>query len=234
MNSFNLAEYDIVPIHTRRPLLALAILFALTACGEAEPPAATTPAVPSAPAAEPAMPANHPPVASVDLFADAAAPAVVAENRGRVLAIHQAGGYSYVRVQQGGRNFWLAGPQMQAAVGETVQWGSAAVMRNFQSQALNRTFDEILFVSTLAKVSAVPVSAANRGRVVSLIESGGYSYVELDTARGVSWMAAQVAPVQVGDEVSWVGGTVMRNFTSSSLGRTFDEIIFVGTVSRMQ
>jgi hypothetical protein len=40
--------------------------------------------------------------------------------------------------------------------------------------------------------------------------------------------------VQVGDTVTWQGGSVMNNFSSSSLNRTFDQIIFVAAVSPTQ
>ena len=39
------------------------------------------------------------------------------------------------------------------------------------------------------------------------------------------------ADVQAGDSVGWSGGTLMQDFTSSTLGRTFPEILFVHAVS---
>ena len=69
---------------------------------------------------------------------------------------------------------------------------------------------------------------------LSLRQAAGYAYIELETAQGVKWLAASQAPVQVGDTVTWQGGSVMNNFTSSSLNRTFDQIIFVAAVSPAQ
>ena len=41
------------------------------------------------------------------------------------------------------------------------------------------------------------------------------------------WVAAPAVSIAVGDSVSWVGGMDMGEFTSRSLGRTFDDIRFV-------
>ncbi|HEY5720088.1 MAG TPA: hypothetical protein VIW02_06870, partial [Gammaproteobacteria bacterium] len=73
--------------------------------------------------------------------------------------------------------------------------------------------------------------SGNRGQVVSLTQSGGYSFMEIDTAGGRQWFAASSAPVKVGDSVTWQGGMTMSNFTSNSLNRTFEQIVFVGSVS---
>ena len=40
--------------------------------------------------------------------------------------------------------------------------------------------------------------------------------------------------MSVGSRVSWQGGSKMTNFTSNSLDKTFDEILFVQGVSATQ
>ena len=41
-----------------------------------------------------------------------------------------------------------------------------------------------------------------------------------------SWVAIPLTPVRVGDEVKVAGGMIMSNFTSKTLNRTFEAIIF--------
>ena len=68
--------------------------------------------------------------------------------------------------------------------------------------------------------------------MLSVSQSAGYSYIEVETPKGAgTWLAAPMTDVKPGDTVSWSGGSVMRNFSSSSLDRTFDEILFVAGVS---
>ncbi len=73
------------------------------------------------------------------------------------------------------------------------------------------------------------VSDPLRGTVKETMDSGGYTYVLLDTAQGEVWAAARRFAVVVGAEVEIAGLATMRNFRSPSLGREFEEIQFVDT-----
>jgi hypothetical protein len=64
--------------------------------------------------------------------------------------------------------------------------------------------------------------------VVETFNSGGYSYVALDQAGKRIWIATPPVKVAVGEKVSFNPGMVMKNFTSKSLNRTFDNIVFSG------
>lgn len=77
--------------------------------------------------------------------AASSAPAVGGANSGKVLETQQAGGYTYLRVESGGREVWVAVPAGTYPVGATVQWAPGANMQNFHSKSLNRTFPQIVF-----------------------------------------------------------------------------------------
>jgi hypothetical protein len=47
---------------------------------------------------------------------------------------------------------WLAGPRTELAVGDVISWEGGAVMSNFHSNTLDRTFTEIVFVNALTRV----------------------------------------------------------------------------------
>jgi hypothetical protein len=66
------------------------------------------------------------------------------------------------------------------------------------------------------------------GMVVETMDSGGYTYARLDTGVGEVWVAGPVTPLAVGERIALAGAAAMGSFTSASLGRTFDEIYFVG------
>lgn len=230
----------------RIPHAALTVLLlagALAGCSEQDAPAPTQQATApqQAPAAPPttALPPGHPPAGmpsgqpQASGQAPGVASAIASGNHGTVVSVQQAGGYTYIEVDSGGQTRWLASSPVRLAPGDEVRWGDSAVMRNFTSKSLGRTFDELLFVSGVQPAGAAPAAAQNGnvGKVLSLTQAAGYAYIELETAQGVRWLAASQAPVKVGDTVTWQGGSMMNNFTSSTLNRTFDQIIFVGAVS---
>lgn len=156
-------------------------------------------------------------------------------NKGQVLSVIQVPGYTYVEVRNNGRSLWLAGNPVEIEEGEVISWSDAAMMRNFQSKALNRTFEELMFVSAIYKGgdgAPQPVANQHSGIVKSTENAAGYTYIECETDAGqIVWLATPETAMEIGKRVSWQGGSTMSNFTSSSLNRTFDEILFVQGIS---
>jgi len=66
------------------------------------------------------------------------------------------------------------------------------------------------------------------GKVVETMDAGGYTYVCLEKNGKKTWVAVSQMKVVVGSKMAFEPGSVMENFTSKSLGRTFDTIIFSG------
>jgi len=54
----------------------------------------------------------------------------------------------------------------------------------------------------------------------------GYDYLKVNENEREMWVAIAVAPVNVGDKIGYDKKTVMQNFRSKSLGRTFKSIVF--------
>lgn len=67
---------------------------------------------------------------------------------GRVLSTTDSGGYTYVEAEQSDKTVvWLAAPKTALKKGDAIRYANdGAVMKNFSSKTLNRTFAEILFV----------------------------------------------------------------------------------------
>jgi len=159
-------------------------------------------------------------------------------NRGQVLSSIQVPGYTYIEVRNNGRSRWLAGNPVEVVDGEVISWGESAVMQNFTSNALKRTFEELVFVSAVYRGTDSPppvarsVPTQDSGIVRSSEDAAGYTYIEVETDAGeIIWIAAPVTALTAGDRVEWQGASKMTDFTSASLERTFPEILFVGGVS---
>jgi len=65
-----------------------------------------------------------------------------------------------------------------------------------------------------------------QGTIAETMNSNGYTYVQLDTARGKIWVALPETQVKTGQTVTAAPGMTMHNFTSKTLNRTFDSIVF--------
>lgn len=184
-------------------------------------------------------------------------------NTGKILQLQAAGGYTYAEVELGdGQKVWMAGAPLQLKPGDVVQWGDYAVMRDFRSNTLGHTFKEILFVNAWGALGGVAtqvmphgtqpntsqnqatpwdasnsqaaIADSNRGKVKSVTTAGGYSYIEVVQNNSTIWLAAPVSSIDAGANIAWQGGALMQNFAAKSLGRTFEQIVFVDGVSVIQ
>lgn len=66
------------------------------------------------------------------------------------------------------------------------------------------------------------------GKVVETMNAGGYTYVSLEKNGKKTWAAIPATEVKVGQELALQPGVEMKMFTSKTLNRTFDSIIFSG------
>ncbi len=77
-------------------------------------------------------------------------------------------------------------------------------------------------------VKAASEPAPISGKVVETMNAGGYTYVCLEKKGVKTWVAVPEMNVIVGQETAFQPGAAMKNFTSKTLGKTFDSIIFSG------
>ncbi len=156
-----------------------------------------------------------------------------AAKSGTVISNHIAGAYSYIETDIQGERFWLAASAIRLDPGDEIAWNDHAAMRNFTSKALNKTFDQILFVGQLFKPADVATaSAKHTGTVLESKSAAGYSYLHVEEKGNKVWLAAPQMLITPGQTVQWEGGSTMRNFTSRALDHTFERIIFVTGISK--
>ena len=86
---------------------------------------------------------------------------------------------------------------------------------------------------TSQQVPAAPQFAAVSGKVTQKMDASVYTYIRLDDGAGnETWAAVPKTQLEIGEQITLKGGTVMRNFNSKTLNRTFDSIIFATGVIR--
>lgn len=82
--------------------------------------------------------------------------------------------------------------------------------------------------------AALPEPAVRKGKVVESMNAAGYTYILVDDGTEQKWIATMAAEVKEGEEISYYDGAVMENWTSKTLNRTFDKVVFSnGLVGKM-
>lgn len=66
---------------------------------------------------------------------------------GTILEIKNAMGYKYLKVNEAGKELWVAIANAPVAVGDKIGYDKKTMMKDFQSKSLDQTFKEIYFAS---------------------------------------------------------------------------------------
>ena len=83
---------------------------------------------------------------------------------------------------------------------------------------------------TATALTAAPQTQLHAGTVLESMNAGGYTYINVQEGNESYWIAAPQTTVNQGDIVSFTEQMWMSDFTSKTLKRTFDRIMFVGGV----
>jgi len=74
--------------------------------------------------------------------------------------------------------------------------------------------------------SAASAQAGITGKVVDTMDSGGYTYVQLEQEGTKIWVAVPQMKIKKGQTMTFKQGMVMENFESKTLKRKFEKIVF--------
>jgi hypothetical protein len=109
------------------------------------------------------VPATTAPAATEQASAEATGAAISnTPYFGKVLETINSGGYTYAKVDESGNIYWIAGPQANLTVGSSVSFIEQMVMKDFTSKSLNKTFDQIVFVTAIVPAGGAQASAASQ------------------------------------------------------------------------
>ena len=65
------------------------------------------------------------------------------------------------------------------------------------------------------------------GKVTEILNTTGYTYIQVDDGKTLTWAAGPTTPVSKGDMIAFDTGMAMRDFHSKSMNRDFDVLYFV-------
>lgn len=85
------------------------------------------------------------------------------KNNGKIAekVIH-SGRYTYVKINENGDIYWIAGPQTQVKKGEKLIFTKSMFMKKFHSKKLKRDFEPIYFVNKIIRDSGQLVSGMKK------------------------------------------------------------------------
>jgi len=72
-----------------------------------------------------------------------------------------------------------------------------------------------------------PAADTASATILETMDSGGYTYAKIDRGGEQVWAAGPETKLAVGAQLGALDGTVMTDFRSNTLNRTFDRILFV-------
>jgi hypothetical protein len=75
-----------------------------------------------------------------------------------------------------------------------------------------------------------PEELPHQGKVLSAIDANDFTYIEVAQDGPSQWIAAPRMAVKPGSIIRYEDGSVMTNFYSKLLKRTFPHLMFVGEV----
>jgi hypothetical protein len=77
-------------------------------------------------------------------------------------------------------------------------------------------------------------SLMNSGKVLEVLDSDMYTYVQVTTDKDPLWLAAYKTDITKGATVKYSGGIAMTKFFSKALNRTFELIVFVDSLEQVK
>jgi len=66
-----------------------------------------------------------------------------------------ANGYTYIKVTESGKTYWMAISKIPVKIGETYYYNGGMIMKDFKSEELNKTFDTIIFIDKIRSTRKV-------------------------------------------------------------------------------
>jgi len=76
-----------------------------------------------------------------------------------------------------------------------------------------------------------PAELPNQGKVIGSMDANEFTYIEVERGGAAEWIAAPKMVVKPGSTIRYEDGSVMTNFYSKLLKRTFSSVMFVSHVA---
>jgi len=123
----------------------------------------------------------------------------------------QVSKYTYVKVNEGEKSYWIAVNKMEAKEGETYFFTDAMLMKDFESKDLGRTFDSIYFVQSINTKPGMQEKPVNMEDVQGRRPNLDQKDVEVEIAEGGIRIAELFANrAQYSDKIVKIRGEVVK------------------------
>lgn len=104
--------------------------------------------------------------------------------------------------------------------------------KSTQGSKLSNTPDALQFGHS--KAIPIDTQMVNNGKVLEVLDTDMYTYLQVTTEKGPLWIAAYKTNIAKGTTVKFSNGVAMSNFYSNALDRSFDVIVFVDSVEQVK
>ncbi|HRY31780.1 MAG TPA: GW dipeptide domain-containing protein [Bacteroidales bacterium] len=141
-----------------------------------------------------------------------------------VLEVIPTTNYTYLKVFEENKDYWIAVPAMEAAKGDVLYYTQAMEMQQFESKELGRTFESVLFVSDISTTpipaNTMPAGASPQGKVLQPREPG----LQIDQIEGgISIATLYASPEKFEGKEIHVTGKVVK-FSPDIMSRNWVHI----------
>lgn len=100
-------------------------------------------------------------------------------------------------------------------------------------KTLKEVFALVLFLFGLHAMAQDPHADSGLKKVIvqEVLQVSSYTYLNVLEAGEKKWIAVPTMEAKIGDVYYYKGGMVMPNFQSTELNRTFDSVLFLGSIT---
>ena len=112
--------------------------------------------------------------------------------------------------------------------GKGITKNGAEATKWYQKAAAQGNTNAMRRLDEMSAKSRLEAELFRKGKVLSSLDAGMYTYIELVENGKTIWIAAPAMIVKKGDTIRFSEGAKMSNYFSKSLNRTFESVLFVG------
>lgn len=81
-------------------------------------------------------------------------------------------------------------------------------------------------------LSSASWALSHTGKILETMNSGGYTYAKVSEGSDEFWIALPITPVEIGQTITFSEQMWMSGFTSKTLNRQFDRLLFVDKLAQ--
>jgi hypothetical protein len=103
-----------------------------------------------------------------------------------ILDAQEAGAYTYVKLEDNGKQFWAAITARPVEVGKAYDYTYGIMMKDFESKQLAKTFDSVMFIQHFTEAEALPNAHATfqKSDPHSHTKTRLHKHIEMEPAEG--------------------------------------------------